>query len=139
MNRVLDLARKVNPFPNPPVGALIVKDGKIIGEGYHKKAGEPHAEINAFQDAGNRGNGKLVKGATLYCTLEPCFHVGRTPPCVDEVIRQGIAIVVISVRDPNPLTNGKSIEKLKKKGIEVVEGVLEKEGKKLIRRFANQF
>ena len=111
---------KVNP--NPMVGSVIVKNEKVIGQGYHENYGEAHAEVNAFKNATED-----VTGATIYVTLEPCSHYGKTPPCVDKIIENKISKVVIGSVDPNPLVAGKSIEKLKKCGIEVVTGVLEKE------------
>lgn len=112
--------------PNPLVGCVIVKDGKIIGKGYHKQFGKAHAEANAIKQAAEK-----TEGATLYVNLEPCNYFGKTPPCTDLIISKGIKKVVIGTRDPNPLVNGKGIKKLKKEGIEVVEGVLETESKKL--------
>lgn len=106
-------------LPNPMVGAVIVKSGKIVGEGYHRKAGTPHAEIHALRQAGRR-----ARGADIYVTLEPCPHQGRTPPCVPAIIDAGIKRVFIGVRDPNPLVNGRGIRMLKKAGIAVSEGVL---------------
>lgn len=124
MERAIELALKgtgkVNP--NPLVGAVIVKEGKIIGEGFHEKYGCAHAERNAINHASEN-----VEGSTLYVTLEPCHHYGKTPPCVDYVIEKKIKRVVIGMKDPNPLVAGKSIEKLKKCGIEVIEGIKEKE------------
>ncbi|NBG88011.1 bifunctional diaminohydroxyphosphoribosylaminopyrimidine deaminase/5-amino-6-(5-phosphoribosylamino)uracil reductase RibD [Isachenkonia alkalipeptolytica] len=122
MRQAMELAEKARgrTSPNPLVGALIVKEGKVIGKGYHKKHGDHHAEVNAFNSTKEK-----AEGATLYVTLEPCFHYGNTPPCVDRVIEEGIRRVVIGLKDPNPLVGGKSIEKLKKRGIEVREGVLE--------------
>jgi len=108
--------------PNPMVGCVIVKKGRVIAEGFHRRAGLPHAEIEALNNA--EGD---VKGAVMYLNLEPCFHWGRTPPCVDRIISSGIKKVVISVKDPNPEVKGKSITKMRKEGIEVVSGVLEKE------------
>ena len=105
--------------PNPMVGCVIVKGDKLVGQGYHKRFAGPHAEPNALRDAGAK-----ARGATLYVSLEPCAHYGKTPPCVDAVIRAGIATVVAAVRDPFPATNGKGIRKLRRAGIEVVEGVL---------------
>jgi len=121
MHRALDLAEHAlgQTNPNPLVGAVIEKDGIILGEGYHRKAGTPHAEIHALQAAGENAH-----GATLYVTLEPCSHFGRTPPCADAVIRAGIARAVIATIDPNPLVAGKGIEKLRQAGIEVRDGVL---------------
>lgn len=107
--------------PNPAVGAVIVKDGRIIAKGYHKKAGLPHAEIEALRSAPEGS----AKGATLYVTLEPCCHFGRTPPCTDAIINSGIKRVVIGMKDPNPLVSGKGIGILKRKGIEVASGILE--------------
>ena len=108
--------------PNPCVGAIVVKNGRIVGKGYHKKAGTPHAEIHALQDAGRK-----AKGATLYVTLEPCNHTGRTPPCTEAVLRAGIAHVVIGMRDPNPQVAGGGAEYLTSKGLSVVTGVLEEQ------------
>lgn len=127
----LSLAKKGAGFtnPNPMVGAVIVKDGKIIGEGYHKKYGGPHAEVNAFADAKERGEN--TKGATIYVTLEPCFHYGKTPPCVDLVLRKEVSRVVIGTLDPNPLVAGQSVKKLEKAGIEVVSGIRKEECLKL--------
>ncbi|MEQ8197599.1 MAG: bifunctional diaminohydroxyphosphoribosylaminopyrimidine deaminase/5-amino-6-(5-phosphoribosylamino)uracil reductase RibD [Clostridiaceae bacterium] len=128
MRRALELAKKgegrVNP--NPMVGAVIVKDGEIIGEGYHEYCGGPHAEVNAIANAS-----RPVEGAEIYVTLEPCHHHGKTPPCVDALIRNKFSRVVIGQKDPNPLVAGKSIEKLKELGIEVQVGILEDECKKL--------
>ncbi len=112
--------------PNPMVGAVIVKDGEIIGTGYHQKAGAPHAEVNALTSAGER-----ARGATLYVTLEPCSHFGRTPPCTEQIISAGIRKVVVAAVDPNPLMNGKGIEALKNAGIKVKIGVLEEKARKL--------
>ncbi|PIS39403.1 MAG: riboflavin biosynthesis protein RibD [Candidatus Nealsonbacteria bacterium CG08_land_8_20_14_0_20_38_20] len=116
--------------PNPMVGALIVKQGKIISQGYHKKAGLPHAEIEAISLAK-----KKVKGATLYLNLEPCCHFGKTPPCVPAIIKAGIKRVVCSSLDPNPKVNGKGIAELKKAGIEVRVSILDKENRKLNEAF----
>ena len=108
--------------PNPIVGAVIVKNNKIIGRGYHKKAGLPHAEINALRDAGQK-----AKGSTLYVTLEPCGHFGRTPPCTAAIIKSGIERVVIAMRDPNPINNGSGIRKLNRHGIKTKVGLLAKD------------
>ena len=128
MRRALELAllRKGLTHPNPTVGCVIVKDGKIVGEGYHEKAGMPHAEVVALQKAGER-----AKGATLYVTLEPCSHHGRTPPCTDAIIRAGLKKVVIATLDPNPLVSGRGVARLREAGIEVVLGVLEEEAKRI--------
>ena len=128
MNIALQLAKKgkgkVNP--NPLVGAIIVRDGVILGRGYHKEYGKAHAEVNAFLDAKED-----ITGATMYVTLEPCSHYGKTPPCVERIIENKISRVVIGMIDPNPLVAGKGIEKLKKSGITVTVGVLEEECRKL--------
>ncbi|MGA1864186.1 MAG: bifunctional diaminohydroxyphosphoribosylaminopyrimidine deaminase/5-amino-6-(5-phosphoribosylamino)uracil reductase RibD [bacterium] len=112
--------------PNPLVGALVVKGDHIVGQGYHARYGDKHAETKALEEAGSE-----AKGATIYINLEPCCHHGQTPPCVDEIIKAGISKAVISIRDPNPIVNGKSIEILKNKGIEVRLGILEKTASKL--------
>ena len=106
MERALELAAKGRgtTTPNPMVGAVIVKDGKIIGEGYHMRAGEGHAEVQAFRNASED-----VTGAVMYVTLEPCSHYGRTPPCADLIIKKGIKRVVIAALDPNPLVDRKSV------------------------------
>ena len=112
--------------PNPMVGAVIVKDGKIIGEGYHARAGERHAEAAAIENATED-----VAGATLYVTLEPCSHYGRTPPCTEKIIEKDIARVVVAVLDPNPLVAGRGARRLRECGISVTVGVLEKRARKL--------
>lgn len=112
--------------PNPLVGALIVKNGTIVGRGFHCQAGTPHAEINALTEAGNK-----AQGAELYLNLEPCSHFGRTPPCVDAIIQKKIMKVFVGMVDPNPLVRGRGIKKLKEAGIEVATGILEKECRKL--------
>jgi diaminohydroxyphosphoribosylaminopyrimidine deaminase/5-amino-6-(5-phosphoribosylamino)uracil reductase len=119
MRRALNLAKKGYTSPNPMVGAVLVRDGEIIGEGYHRKAGMPHAEVEAIEDAKRKGN--EIEGSTLYVTLEPCCHYGRTPPCTDAIIREEIGKVVAGIRDPNPKVNGKGMEKLREAGIEVIE------------------
>lgn len=106
--------------PNPMVGAVIVRDDRIIGKGYHRRFGGKHAEINAIDDAGGD-----VKGATIYVTLEPCCHYGKTPPCVDSIIRHEIGRVVIGTLDPNPVITGKSVRMLEERNIPVTVGVLE--------------
>lgn len=128
MKRALELAKLKEGYtnPNPLVGAVIVKDGKIIGEGCHEYYGGPHAEVNAFKNSI-----EPVEGSTLYVTLEPCSHYGKTPPCVDAVIKNKVKRVVIAMKDPNPLVCGRGIEKLIQNGIEVKVGVLEDEAKKL--------
>jgi diaminohydroxyphosphoribosylaminopyrimidine deaminase/5-amino-6-(5-phosphoribosylamino)uracil reductase len=112
--------------PNPMVGAVIVKDGKIIGRGYHKRCGDHHAEINAINNA--KGN---ISGSTFYITLEPCSHYGRTPPCVDTLIKKGLERVVVGTPDPNPEVNGRGIKTLRSKGIKVDVGILESECRQL--------
>lgn len=120
--------------PNPAVGAVITKNNKIIGKGYHKKAGLPHAEIEAINDA--KKNVKSLKGSTLYVTLEPCCHKNKkTPPCVDAVLREEFARIVIGTLDRNPHVKGKSLKKLRQKNIEVVTGILENECYKLNESF----
>jgi diaminohydroxyphosphoribosylaminopyrimidine deaminase/5-amino-6-(5-phosphoribosylamino)uracil reductase len=126
MKKAIALAKRGYPSPNPMVGAVAVKDGRIVGKGYHAKAGLPHAEINALKGAGDK-----ARGASLYVSLEPCCHQGRTPPCTNSIINSGISKVVIGCIDPNPLVRGKGIEILKNKGIEVKVGVLEAQCKKL--------
>ena len=116
--------------PNPAVGAIIVKEGKIVGRGYHKKAGTPHAEIHAIENAG-----KSAKGATLYVTLEPCNHTGRTPPCTQAILQAGIVKVVIGMADPNPKVAGGGAEYLKNQGVEVHSGVLEQKCSAMNRPF----
>jgi diaminohydroxyphosphoribosylaminopyrimidine deaminase/5-amino-6-(5-phosphoribosylamino)uracil reductase len=127
MKRAIELAEKgkgrVNP--NPLVGAIIVKDGKIIGEGYHECFGEAHAEVNAFKNATED-----VEGAEMYVTLEPCSHYGKTPPCALKIIEKKIKKVYISQLDPNPLVNGRGVSILKDAGIDVEYGILEEESKK---------
>lgn len=128
LKRCLSLAKKGlgKTSPNPMVGAVIIKDGKIVGQGYHRKAGGPHAEINALVQAG-----ESAQEATLYVNLEPCSHYGRTPPCVHQIIKAGIRRVVMGMADPNPLVNGKGIDALKEAGIEVSSGILEEESRSL--------
>lgn len=122
MQRAIELALKGygQTSPNPLVGAVLVKGGKTIAEGYHKGAGQPHAEAAAIKNAKNK-----CKGATLYINLEPCCHFGRTPPCTDLIIRSGIKEVVYGMRDPNPVVNGKGLKKLKNAGIKVTGPVFE--------------
>jgi len=128
MERALELAKmgSGNTNPNPLVGAVIVKEGRIIGEGYHEIYGSHHAEVNAFINATEE-----VSGATMYVTLEPCSHFGKTPPCANAIVKNKIKKVIIGLKDPNPMVAGRGIKILKDNGIEVVTGVLSKEGKKL--------
>ena len=124
MRQALRLAEKGagKTSPNPVVGAVIVKNGGIVGKGYHKKAGGPHAEIAALRQAG-----AAARGARMFVNLEPCCHMGKTPPCTEAIRAAGIRQVVVGMRDPNPLVRGKGIRLLKKNGIEIVTGVLPKE------------
>ncbi len=134
MKRALSLAKlglgKV--APNPMVGCVIVCNDKIIGEGYHKVFGGPHAEVNAIQQVKDQS---LLTESTAFVTLEPCAHFGKTPPCAELLIKSGVKKVVIGTRDSNPIVAGKGIEKLQKAGIEVVENIMEKECRELNRRF----
>lgn len=128
MEYALTLASKARgrTSPNPMVGAVIVRDGKIVGEGYHQKAGDAHAEIHALNQA--RG---LAEGATMYVTLEPCCHWGRTPPCTEAVIRAKLANVLIAMKDPNPQVAGNGIRQLEEAGISVQVGLCESESRQL--------
>jgi diaminohydroxyphosphoribosylaminopyrimidine deaminase/5-amino-6-(5-phosphoribosylamino)uracil reductase len=126
----LALRARYATSPNPMVGAIVVKNGKIIGRGYHEKAGFPHAETIALEEAGEN-----AKGATMYVTLEPCVHFGRTPPCVDRIIKSGIKEVIIGMIDPNPLNNGRGIKILRQHKIMVEVGVLEDKLKRLNEAF----
>lgn len=132
ISRALRLAKKGygRTSPNPAVGAVLVKKGKVVGEGYHRKAGEAHAEVNAIKAAG-----KEAKGADLYINLEPCSHHGRTPPCADAVVKAGIKRAFISMTDPNPSVSGKGIQILRNAGIEVETGIMEREAKRLNEAF----
>lgn len=116
--------------PNPMVGGVLVRGGKIVGTGYHRRAGDDHAEIVALKQAGKR-----ARGATLYLNLEPCNHVGRTPPCTLSLIRSGIKAVMVGMVDPNPLVSGKGIRRLRQAGVQVRSGLLEKECRKLNEAF----
>lgn len=118
----LALKAKGRTSPNPMVGCLIVKGSRIVAEGWHRRCGGDHAENAALKKAGTR-----ARGARMYVTLEPCGHYGRTPPCVDQIIKSGIREIVIGMKDPNPLTNGKSIAKLRRAGIQTKVGVLKGE------------
>ncbi len=136
IHRCFDLAKSGlgNVAPNPLVGAVLVHNEKIIGEGYHHEFGKAHAEVNAIIDAEKNYPG-LISSSELYVNLEPCSHFGKTPPCVDLIIQKGIRKVFISNTDPNSLVSGRGIEKLRAAGIEVVTDVLKEEGRKLNRRF----
>ena len=120
--------------PNPMVGAVIVADGRIIGEGYHVRCGQGHAEVNAFASIRPEDEA-LLKDATIYVSLEPCSHYGKTPPCADLIIKKGVRRVVVGTIDPFAEVQGRGIKKLKDAGIEVTVGVLEKECQWLNRRF----
>lgn len=124
MAMAIALAKKAEgrTSPNPLVGAVLVRGGRIVGRGYHKKCGMAHAEINAIRSAGAK-----AAGSTLYVTLEPCDHHGRTPPCTEAIIKSGIKRVVIAMRDPNPITDGRGINKLNKHGIRTKVGILKDE------------
>ncbi|XBC39125.1 MAG: bifunctional diaminohydroxyphosphoribosylaminopyrimidine deaminase/5-amino-6-(5-phosphoribosylamino)uracil reductase RibD [Buchnera aphidicola (Nurudea shiraii)] len=132
MNKAIQLAKKgiLTTSPNPNVGCIIVKNNVIVGRGWHKKSGYPHAEIYALKQAGNK-----TKGATAYVTLEPCSHFGKTPPCCIKLIKSGIQRIVISTIDPNPKVSGKGIKWLKNKGIVVKVGVIPQKSKNINKGF----
>ncbi|WP_035242614.1 bifunctional diaminohydroxyphosphoribosylaminopyrimidine deaminase/5-amino-6-(5-phosphoribosylamino)uracil reductase RibD [Desulfobacter vibrioformis] len=136
MARALELAARGKGYtsPNPCVGAVVVKDGQIIGQGFHPKAGGPHAEVVAIDDAAARFPEKLAN-ATIYVTLEPCNHFGKTPPCTHKILNAGISRVVVACKDPNPNVAGGGIEFLRKKGLEVVSGLMAQEALTLIEDF----
>lgn len=128
MARALQLAEHGlwTTSPNPRVGCVLVRNGEIVGEGWHKKAGEPHAEVHALRAAGER-----ARGATAYVTLEPCSHHGRTPPCAEALIAAGVSRVVAAMADPNPLVAGQGLAKLRAAGIETASGLLESDAREL--------
>ena len=134
MSRCLELALNGNGnvAPNPMVGAVIVHNNKIIGEGFHAHYGEAHAEVNAINSVKDKS---LLKDSTIYISLEPCSHYGKTPPCTDRLVELGIPNVVIATVDPNPKVSGRGIEILRQQGCNVTVGVLEDEAKFLNRRF----
>lgn len=131
MARALQLARQglYTTDPNPRVGCVLVKDGEIIGEGWHQRAGLSHAEVDALNNAPD------AQGATAYVTLEPCSHFGRTPPCCDALINAGVSRVVVAMQDPNPLVAGQGLQKLRAAGVDVVCGVLQEESQLLNQGF----
>src|SRR5436305_1406899 len=128
MRRALELAERGRGFvePNPLVGAVVVRDGSVVGEGWHRRYGEAHAEVNALAQAG-----EAARGATLYVTLEPCCHVGKTPPCTDAVLAAGISRVVAAMADPFPKVAGGGIARLRAAGVAVAVGLGESEARRL--------
>jgi diaminohydroxyphosphoribosylaminopyrimidine deaminase/5-amino-6-(5-phosphoribosylamino)uracil reductase len=128
MQRALDLAARAQgrTSPNPMVGAVVIKDNQVVGEGYHMKAGTPHAEVHALEAAG-----EAARGAILYVNLEPCSHYGKTPPCADAIVRAGVQRVVVAGLDPNPRVSGRGLKILQDAGIETLTGVLEQEARNL--------
>ncbi len=128
MARALQLAERGlwTTSPNPRVGCVLVREGEIVAEGWHERAGEPHAEVHALRAAG-----ELARGATAYVTLEPCSHHGRTPPCAEALIGAGVSRVVAAMRDPNPLVAGNGLAMLQAAGIETACGLLENEARTL--------
>ena len=128
MAQALQLAKRglYTAAPNPRVGCVLVRDGAVVGEGWHERAGGPHAEVNALNAAGDR-----ARGATAYISLEPCHHHGRTPPCDEALIAAGITRVVAAMDDPDPRTAGLGIARIRQAGIEVSTGVLESEAREL--------
>jgi len=135
MQRCLQLARQAAGFtsPNPLVGCVLVRDGEVVGEGYHPKAGEPHAEVFALRAAGDK-----AQGATAYVSLEPCNHFGRTPPCSEALVKAGVATVVVGMVDPDPRVSGQGIERLRAAGINVVVGVEEANCQQLNEAFVHR-
>ncbi len=131
MSRALVLALSGRTAPNPHVGAVVVRDGEVVGEGFHAKAGAPHAEVVALASAGER-----ARGATLYCTLEPCNHHGRTPPCTEAILAAGVARVVVGCSDPKHHGRPSGIEYLRSQRVEVVLRVLEEEAREMVADFA---
>jgi diaminohydroxyphosphoribosylaminopyrimidine deaminase/5-amino-6-(5-phosphoribosylamino)uracil reductase len=132
MRRALALARRGlgRTSPNPIVGSVVIREGRVVGAGWHRRAGESHAEVLALRQAGDR-----ARDATLYTTLEPCAHHGRTPPCVDAIVVAGVRRVVAAIRDPDPRVDGRGIARLRNAGLEVTEGVLAEQARIQNRRF----
>lgn len=139
MQRAFALARQAEGMtrPNPPVGAVLVQNGKIIAEGFHKKAGGPHAEVNCLRQVEGLTS-KSLKSATLYVSLEPCSTQGRTPPCTDLILKRGVGSVVIGCQDPNPAHAGRGVRILRRAGIHVTSGVCRPEAERLIAPFAKR-
>ena len=135
MARAIRLAEKglYTTEPNPRVGCVLVKEGLIVGEGFHARAGEAHAEVRALEAAGTHAH-----GSTAYVTLEPCSHMGRTPPCADALIRAGVSRVVVAMQDPNPLVAGRGLARMAEAGIEVIGGVMERQAEALNPGFIKQ-
>jgi diaminohydroxyphosphoribosylaminopyrimidine deaminase/5-amino-6-(5-phosphoribosylamino)uracil reductase len=134
MQQTFELARKGagKVSPNPLVGCLIVRNDEVIGKGWHQEYGKAHAERNAVDDVADKS---LLEGSIVYVNLEPCSHYGKTPPCCDLLVNSKVSKVVIANVDPNPLVNGRGIRRMKEAGIEVVSGVLEKQGRILNKEF----
>ena len=132
MGIALELAAKAKErtYPNPMVGAVVLKGGKVVGQGCHLRAGGDHAEIRAIKNARNK-----CKGATMFVTLEPCDHHGKTPPCTDAIINSGIKTVYVGMKDPNPLNSGRGVAKLRCAGIKVVTGIRTGEAEELGRKY----
>jgi diaminohydroxyphosphoribosylaminopyrimidine deaminase/5-amino-6-(5-phosphoribosylamino)uracil reductase len=133
MRRALELAQRglYTTSPNPRVGAVVVKDGRTLGEGWHQAAGEAHAEVNAVRDAKSRAGADALRGATVYVNLEPCNHHGRTPPCAEMLVAEGVARVVAAMEDPNPKVAGTGFGRLRAAGVDVRVGLLAQEAREL--------
>lgn len=134
MSLALAAAARARPAPNPPVGAVVVRDGAFVSLGWHERAGAPHAEIVALRAARER-----ARGATLYVTLEPCNHHGRTPPCVDAILAAGVCRVVAGCRDPNPTVSGGGLARLQGDGLEASVGTLGLEAQALIEEWTQSW
>ena len=132
MRRALALAERGRgrTRPNPAVGAVVVRDGRVVGSGWHERAGAEHAEVMALREAGPR-----ARGATLYCTLEPCAHHGRTPPCVDAIVGAGVRRCVVAQRDPHAIVDGRGLRRLRAAGVRVELGLLEAEAREALRGY----